>query len=259
MNILILGDVVGRPGRKAINIYLKDLIEEYSADFVIINGENASGGNGLTVKNAQELLQNRVDAITMGNHVWQKRELLAYIEKSNKIIRPLNYPDPCPGDGYKIFQCNGKRIAVINLLGQIFLENVDSPFQKIEEIIEVLMSKADIIIVDFHAEATSEKIAFGYFLDGFATIVYGTHTHVQTADNRILDNGTAYITDIGMVGPLDGVLGIEKKLVIEKMKYKRPVRFEIAKGKIQVNGIIVEIDDNNKAKKIQRVYKIYEN
>ncbi|WKY46545.1 TIGR00282 family metallophosphoesterase [Eubacteriaceae bacterium ES3] len=259
MNILILGDVYGRPGRSLLKNRLNDLINEYNIDFTVVNGENASGGNGLTTKNARELLALSIDAMTMGNHVWQHKDLLLSIDQFEPIVRPLNYPEPCPGKGIGFYQCNGKKIAVINLSGQIYMPSLNCPFNTIKPLMESIKDQADIIIVDFHAEATSEKIAMGYFLDGWATVVYGTHTHVQTADGRLLENQTAYITDVGMTGPIDGVIGVEKEIILETMLNKRPKRFETANGAVQVNGIVVSIDhETNLAKSIQRVYKVFE-
>ena len=264
MNILILGDIYGRPGRKAVKEKLPQLITQYQIDFTIVNGENASGGNGLTTKNAKELLNQPIDVITMGNHVWQQKEFLETIEDFPQIIRPLNYPEPCPGKGYGIFECRLKndeikKIAVVNLSGQIFMPALDNPFNRISPIMDELKNSADLVLIDFHAEATSEKIAFGYFMDGFATAVYGTHTHVQTADERILPLGTAYITDIGMTGPLDGVIGVDREIILETMLTKRPKRFETATGAVQINGIILEIDEiENKVIRITRLYETIE-
>lgn len=264
MNILILGDVYGRPGRKILKDELPRLIAEYQIDFTIVNGENASGGNGLTSKNAKELLSLPIDVITMGNHVWQQKDLLETIDNFPQIIRPLNYPEPCPGKGYDIFTCELKnhkliKIGVVNLSGQIFMPSLNCPFNAMLAIKDELKKSSDLILIDFHAEATSEKIAFGYFLDGYATAVYGTHTHVQTADERILAAGTAYITDIGMTGPVDGVIGVDKQIIIDTMLTKRPNRFVTATGNVQINGIILEIDEiENKVSKITRLYETYE-
>jgi metallophosphoesterase (TIGR00282 family) len=259
MKILILGDIYGRPGRRILRDQLQEIIKENVIDFTIVNGENASGGNGLTVKNAKELLAMPINAITMGNHVWQQKELLTEIDQFSQIIRPLNYPEPCPGKGYHIFEYQNKKIGIVNLSGQIFMPSLNCPFNTIKPIMEKLKENSDIIIVDFHAEATSEKIAFGYFLDGFATVVYGTHTHVQTADERLLPKGTAYITDIGMTGPLNGVIGVDKDIILSNMLTKRPNRFVTATGAVQINGIILEInDETNQAMAIQRFYKTYD-
>ena len=264
MNILILGDVYGRPGRTILKQELPQIISEYRIDFTIVNGENASGGNGLTSKNAKELLNLPIDVITMGNHVWQQKELLETIADFPQIIRPLNYPEPCPGKGYDFFSCEmnndeTKKIAVVNLSGQIFMPSLNCPFNAMMPLMDELKNAADLLLIDFHAEATSEKIAFGYFMDGVATAVYGTHTHVQTADERILAGGTAYITDIGMTGPLDGVIGVDRQIIIDSMLTKRPNRFVTATGAVQINGIILEIDElENKVNKITRLYKTYE-
>jgi metallophosphoesterase (TIGR00282 family) len=263
MNILILGDVYGRPGRTILKQELPRIISEYCIDFTIVNGENASGGNGLTSKNAKELLNLPIDVITMGNHVWQQKELLDTIADFPQIIRPLNYPEPCPGKGYDVFSCElnhgkTKKIGVVNLSGQIFMPNLDCPFNAMVPMVEELKNASDLLLIDFHAEATSEKIAFGYFMDGIATAVYGTHTHVQTADERILAGGTAYITDIGMTGPLDGVIGVDRQIIIDSMLTKRPNRFVTATGAVQINGIVLEIDEiENKVSKITRLYKTF--
>jgi len=259
MKILILGDVYGRPGRKLLKNRLNDLIDEYEIDFTIVNGENASGGNGLTTKNARELLLLPIDVMTMGNHVWQHKDLLESIDQFEQIVRPLNYPEPCPGKGFGFYQCKGKKIAVINLAGQIYMSSMNCPFNTLKPLMKAIKEEADMIFVDFHAEATSEKIAMGYFLDGWATAVFGTHTHVQTADQRLLENKTAYITDLGMTGPLDGVIGVDKEIILETMLNKRPKRFETASGPVQVNGIVVGVDEKtNQPKSISRVYKVYE-
>ena len=264
MKILILGDVYGRPGRKILKEKLALLIAVHHIDFTIVNGENASGGNGLSTKNAKELLSLPIDVITMGNHVWQQKELLETIADFPQIIRPLNYPEPCPGKGYDFFTCtlrNGsiKKICVVNLSGQIFMPNLNCPFNTMAPLRESLTAAADLVIIDFHAEATSEKIAFGYFMDGWATAVYGTHTHVQTADERILDGGTAYITDIGMTGPVDGVIGVDRQIIMDTMLTKRPSRFVTATGNVQINGIILEVDEiENKVSQITRLYEIHE-
>ncbi|MEG0310934.1 MAG: TIGR00282 family metallophosphoesterase [Eubacterium sp.] len=225
MKLLMIGDVVSRPGRTVLKEQLDNIIDEYAIDFTIVNGENASGGNGITEKNAKELLNLNIDVMTMGNHVWNQKEMVHYIDKYPKIVRPLNYPEPCPGKGYDFYECQGKRICVMNLSGQIFMPELDSPFNLFDRVYPELEGKYDLLVIDFHAEATSEKIAFGYYLDGKATVVVGTHTHVQTADNRILQGGTAYITDLGMTGPLNGVIGVEKDIIINNMITKRPELF----------------------------------
>lgn len=253
MRFLAIGDVVGRPGRNILKSTLSKLKENYKIDVVIANCENAAGGNGLTKKVADELFSIGIDVMTMGNHVWANKEIFSFIENETRIIRPANYPEgTTPGRGYNVFEKNNVKFAVINLCGRVFMENLDCPFRKIDEILEKI--ECPIIIVDFHAEATSEKIALGFYVDGRVSCVYGTHTHVQTADEKILPNGTAYITDIGMTGPYDSVLGVDKDIVIQKFTTLLPVRFEVAKGKAQFNGIVFEVDNNNgKAVSIERI------
>ena len=260
MKIMMLGDVYSTPGRTLLTEHCAKLKEKYAADFVIVNGENASGGHGLTRKNADELLSLPIDVITMGNHVWNQREIVDYIEDYPQIIRPANYPDPCPGRGLGFFEKNGVRIAVLNLSGQVFMPEMgECPFNLIQKLYDdQIKDRADIFIVDFHAEATSEKLAMGYFLDGKASIVVGTHTHVQTADAQILPGGTAYITDLGMTGAFGSVIGVEKDIIIRNMLTKRPERFLAEKNKPwQINGIAADIDETTgRARSIERIYEI---
>ncbi|ACM60090.1 hypothetical protein B0S90_1280 [Caldicellulosiruptor bescii] len=253
MRFLAIGDVVGRPGRNILKSTLSKLKENYKIDVVIANCENAAGGNGLTKKVADELFSIGIDVMTMGNHVWANKEIFSFIENETRIIRPANYPEgTTPGRGYNVFEKNNVKFTVINLCGRVFMENLDCPFRKIDEILKKI--ECPIIIVDFHAEATSEKIALGFYVDGRVSCLYGTHTHVQTADEKILPNGTAYITDIGMTGPYDSVLGVDKDIVIQKFTTLLPVRFEVAKGKAQFNGIVFEVDNNSgKAVSIERI------
>ncbi|MPW25810.1 TIGR00282 family metallophosphoesterase [Alkalibaculum sp. M08DMB] len=259
MKILIIGDVVGRAGRNIIQQELTNLKSKYQVDITIANCENASGGNGLTEKNAKEFFENGVDIITMGNHVWDKKDIVNYIDDYTNLIRPANYPDPCPGKGYTIFEKNGIKIGVINISGIVYLNNLICPFTTIDAILEEISSKCKIIILDFHGEATSEKIAMGYYSDGRVSLVYGTHTHVQTADKRILPQGTGYITDVGMTGPFDGVLGVDKDIIIQHLKSRRPVKFEIATGIMQINGLYVEINEKTgKCEAIDNFIKVIE-
>uniref|UniRef100_A0A7C5V116 TIGR00282 family metallophosphoesterase n=1 Tax=Caldicellulosiruptor owensensis TaxID=55205 RepID=A0A7C5V116_9FIRM len=253
MRFLAIGDVVGKPGRNILKNTLSKLKENYRVDVVIANCENAAGGNGLTKKVADELFSIGIDVMTMGNHVWANKEIFSFIENETRIIRPANYPEgTTPGRGYNVFEKNNIKFAIINLCGRVFMENLDCPFRKIDEILKKIDCR--IIIVDLHAEATSEKIALGFYVDGRVSCVYGTHTHVQTADEKILPNGTAYITDIGMTGPYDSVLGVDKDIVIQKFTTLLPVRFEVAKGKAQFNGIVFEVDNNTgKAVSIERI------
>ncbi|MEZ0535741.1 TIGR00282 family metallophosphoesterase [Caldicellulosiruptoraceae bacterium PP1] len=252
MRFLAIGDVVGRPGRNIIKNSLNKVKENYHIDVVIANCENSAGGNGISKKVADELFSAGINVMTMGNHVWANKEIFAFIENEHRIVRPANYPEKTPGRGYNIYINNGNEYAVINLCGRVFMENFECPFKRIDEILERLKTK--IILVDFHAEATSEKKAFGYYLDGRVSCVFGTHTHVQTSDERILPNGTAYITDVGMTGPYESILGVDKDLVIQKFITMLPVRFEVAKGMAQLNGVIIDIDENSgKATNIQRL------
>lgn len=258
MNILFIGDIFGRPGRNIIKNYLTTIKNEYSIDLVIANVENAAGGNGLTTSTAEELFSYGIDIMTSGNHIWDKKEIFELLSKENKILRPLNYPQGTPGKGYIIIEKNGYKVAVINLLGRVYNNSlVDCPFKTLQSILEKIYIDTPNIIIDFHAEATSEKYAMGWFADGKVSAVCGTHTHVQTADNRILDKGTAYITDVGMTGPYNSIIGIESSIVIDKFVTALPVRFEVAKGPSQFNAVYIQIDEKTgKALDIQRLFFI---
>lgn len=245
MNILVIGDIVGRPGRNVLGSLLPEIQRKYDIAFTIANAENAAGGRGLTRSVMNEILAAGIDVITMGNHVWDNKEILTFIHDEFRLIRPANYPGPCPGQGYHLYKGGfNKNVAVVNLSGRVFLPPLDCPFQIMDEIMDELKDAADIIIVDFHAEATSEKLALAYYLDGRVQAVLGTHTHIQTADERILPGGTAYISDLGMTGPKDSILGMDKELVIQKFLSGRPVRLEVASGKAQLEGVILQIDDD---------------
>lgn len=251
MRVLLLGDIFGRPGRKIAAEFLPQLREEYKPDFVVANGENAAGGFGLTRKTAEELFALGIDVLTGGNHIWDQKEMTAYIELEPRVLRPANYPPGVPGEG--IFVHAELPIAVISLSGRVFMSDLDCPFRTMDQILENLPERIKYIIVDFHAEATSEKIALGYYLDGRVSVVAGTHTHVPTADLRILEGGTAYVTDLGMCGPLHGVLGVEPESVISKYITQMPTRFKVAKGPTQLWGIVVDLDENGRAVKVNRV------
>ncbi len=255
MRLLIIGDIVGRSGRRAVKVNVGSLRKEFNLDFVIANGENVAGGKGITEDTARDLFLNGVDVLTMGNHVWNKREAYAYLDRESRIVRPANYPPGTPGRGWAIYTAPGNiTICVINLAGRIFLEALDCPFRRVDEIVKRIKEQARIIIVDFHAEATSEKMAMGWYLSGRVSAVVGTHTHVQTADERILPGGTAYITDLGMTGPMDSVIGVKKDVVIEKFISGIPRYFEVATGPFQFNGAIIEIDEGTgEAVSIRRV------
>ena len=252
MKILILGDVVGKPGRNILGEYLERKKSEY--DLVIVNGENAAAGFGLTEKIAKQFYGFGVDVITSGNHIWDKKEMVEYLKKDHKILRPLNYPRGVAGVGYNIFEAsNGEKVGVISLQGRIFMPPVDCPFQRVEAILEEIKKKTDYIIVDFHAEATSEKMAMGRFLDGRVSVVFGTHTHIQTSDNRILDAGTGYISDIGMTGSHDGIIGMTVDSVLPRFLTSLPTKFEICNDNVRVNGIEVILDEYGKCSEINRI------
>lgn len=246
MNILIIGDIVGRPGRKILKHYLSEIINKHQVEFVIANAENAAGGRGLNREVMQELLGLGIDVLTMGNHVWDNKEILSFINNEPRLIRPANYPPGTPGQGWHLYRGGfNQRIAVINVSGRVFMTPLDCPFRTVEEIL-TMTSDADYIIIDFHAEATSEKQALAYYFDGRVTAVLGTHTHIQTADEKILPGGTAYITDLGMTGPSESILGMDRDLVIKKLTTQLPVRLEVAKGPMQLQGIVISVDENTK-------------
>ncbi|MHB8125500.1 MAG: TIGR00282 family metallophosphoesterase [Desulfitobacteriaceae bacterium] len=256
MNVLFIGDIVGKPGREAVRALLKSFQEEYAIDVTIANAENAAGGNGLTKDVAQELYDLGIDFLTMGNHVWDQRAILNYIDNESRLIRPANYPLGAPGKGYGYIHKLGRKVAVLNLSGRIFLPPLDDPFSGAIRLINIIRQETPIIIVDFHAEATSEKVALGWFLDGKVSAVLGTHTHIQTADARILEQSTAYITDVGMTGPLNSVLGVKKEVIINRFLTQLPVKFEIAGGPLQINAVVLEIDEENgKARSIKNVQR----
>jgi metallophosphoesterase (TIGR00282 family) len=245
MKLLFLGDIVGRTGRDLIRRHVRALASRHGADLVIANGENAAGGAGITRENMLEILAAGVDVITTGNHVWDKRETLEFIGNEPRLLRPANYPDGTPGAGSCVVSAkNGIKVGVINVMGRVFLHAIDDPFRAAErEIARVRGDGAQVIFVDMHAETTSEKIALSYYLDGMVTAVIGTHTHVQTADERILTGGTACLTDVGMTGPHDGVIGIEKATIIARFVTGLPARFETASGDPRMHGVVIEVDE----------------
>jgi 2',3'-cyclic-nucleotide 2'-phosphodiesterase len=254
MKILFIGDVVGSPGRDMIREYLPKLKAKFHPALTIINGENAASGRGITKKIYNQFLENGAQAITLGNHTWDNKDIFEFIDSAKNMIRPANFPEGTPGQGIMYSKVNGHEVAIINLQGRTFLPAIDDPFKKCDELIEEAHKRTSIIFVDFHAEATSEKIAMGWYLDGRVTAVVGTHTHVQTADNRVLPKGTAFITDVGMTGPYDGILGMGKEAVIHKFKTALPVRFEVVEGRTQLNGVLIDVDPKSgTAKGIQRI------
>uniref|UniRef100_A0A7V3ZVJ6 TIGR00282 family metallophosphoesterase n=1 Tax=candidate division WOR-3 bacterium TaxID=2052148 RepID=A0A7V3ZVJ6_UNCW3 len=251
--ILFLGDVCGESGRKALVKGVKFLKERYKPDVIIVNGENAAGGFGITPQIVEDFLSLGIDCITLGDHAFDRKEIINYLEKENRIIRPLNYPPEAPGKGICILEKNNQLVIIINLIGRVFMKPLDCPFRRIdEELIKINNKK--IIIVDFHAEATAEKKAMGYFLDGKVSAVLGTHTHIPTADEQILPKGTAYITDVGMCGAHDSILGMEIEDSLKRLLYGINYRLIPANTNLKVEGVIVEIDSATyKAKRIERI------
>ncbi|MEM6822915.1 MAG: TIGR00282 family metallophosphoesterase [Verrucomicrobiota bacterium] len=255
MRVVFLGDVVGEPGREAVKAVIPRLVDRYAPDFFVVNGENSAGGNGITPKLAYELMRAKVDVITLGDHCWDQREVLSFFSEEPRLIRPFNFPKACPGVGYVVVQGNGFKLGVINAMGRTFMgPAVSNPFNEIEAVIDVISQETRSILVDFHAEATSEKIAFGRFLDGKVSCVVGTHTHVQTADSQIFPRGTAYLTDAGFCGAHDSVIGREVDCIIERNQTLMPVRMKLATGMLQVDGIVVDLDsETGRALKIERL------
>ena len=256
MRILAVGDIVGRTGLQKLKEVLPQVIKENEIDFVIVNGENAADGMGITEKMYKEILELNVNVVTMWNHTWGKKEIFNFINDKH-IIRPANYSPNNPWKGYEIYECNGKNIAVINLIGRTTMPVLsENPFLTTKEIIHEIREVADIIIVDFHAEATAEKIALAYYLDGEVTIIFGTHTHVQTADEEILEKGTAYITDIGMTGPKKSVIGMDVEVSIKRFETSLPEKYKVAEGVGKFNSCMFEInDETNKVVQIKRINK----
>ncbi|HEY3105622.1 MAG TPA: TIGR00282 family metallophosphoesterase [Gaiellaceae bacterium] len=246
MRILFIGDVFGPPGRRAVEKRLKELRNELGVDFCIVNGENAADGMGLTAKLAEKILVSGADVVTLGNHVWRQRDLIPVLEQNYRIIRPANLRGP--GRGLTVGEAvDGTPVAVLNLQGYLFLDVAVHPFVVVEELVEDARSRAKIVVIDFHAEATSEKIALARLLDGRVTAVIGTHTHVQTNDARVQPGGTAAITDAGMTGPHDSVIGVRAELAIERMKTGMPVRFHPAEGDVRIEGVVIDCDADGRA------------
>lgn len=254
MKILAIGDIVGGSGLNKLKEELPKIIEKENIDFCIVNAENTSEGMGLTIKDFNTLLKMKIDVITMGNHTWGKKDIFAFITNP-KLIRPANYSKGVPGKGYCIQECNGKKIAVINLIGRTDMGILsENPFTVAEDLVNKLREKVDIIVIDFHAEATAEKIAMKHFLDGKINIIFGTHTHVQTADEEITEKGTGYITDLGMTGPKNSVIGMDAKASIKRFVTSLPERYKLADGEAILNGCVFELnDDNCKTKSIYRI------
>ena len=255
LNILCIGDIVGRPGRRILADKLQSLVREYDIDCVIANAENAAGGSGLTPQIYDKLLRYGVNLITLGDHTYRKRDIIEVLETAENIARPANLSPQAAGKDFALYKTNkGPTVAVVPLIGRVFMKPADCPFAKIDSLLEPLRREAEVIIVDMHGEATSEKLAMGYHLDGKVSCVFGTHTHVTTADERILPGGTAYITDVGMTGPHDSILGRKIESVLRSFRTQMPVPFDIAQDDVRLNGILVAIDSNTKrAERIERL------
>jgi metallophosphoesterase (TIGR00282 family) len=253
VKVLFVGDVVGGSGRRALAALLPGLLDSHAPDFVVANGENAAGGVGITEKTARELLQLGVDAITLGNHAYRHREVYEYLDREERIVRPANYPKGSPGRGYTVVERDGARLAVINLSGMVFMQAARSPFSEIDSLLSELRGRADHVLLDFHAEATSEKIAMGWHVDGRVTACVGTHTHVPTADGRVLPGGTAYVSDVGMTGPRGGVIGVKREQALERFMSLTNVRFETANEDPWLNAVLIEAGDDGHATAIQQL------
>jgi metallophosphoesterase (TIGR00282 family) len=254
MKIMMIGDVYGEPGRAALTKLLPKVRDQHRVDFTVVNVENSAGGFGVTQPIAEAVLDLGVDVMTTGNHVWDKKETAAYIVKENRLLRPANYPEGTPGAGYITVKAGPHRVTVINLMGRVFMHPIDCPFRKVEAILESVGAETPIRLVDFHCEATSESIAMGWWLDGKVSAVVGTHRHVQTADERVLPGGTAYITDLGMTGPTDGVIGVDREQILQRFLYQMPIRFETAKGPAALHGVVITVDpDTGRASAIERL------
>jgi metallophosphoesterase (TIGR00282 family) len=256
VKVLFIGDIVGRPGRRALRELLPPLLNEYSPHFVLANGENASGGRGLTRDTANELFNLGIDFLTMGNHVWDNREILQFIGTESRLIRPANFPAGAPGAGHGFVRRHGFVLAVLNLQGRVFMAPLENPFAQASRLVGELLRETPLLLVDFHAEATSEKGALAWFLDGKASVVLGTHTHVQTADSRVLPQGTAFITDVGMTGPRNAILGVKKEIIINNFLTQLPARFDVAEGEVQLNAVYLELDAaSGKAQRIEALQR----
>lgn len=254
MNILFLGDIVGSPGRRAVEELLDRLVDRHLIDLVVANGENASGGIGITPMVADQLLNMGIDLLTSGNHIWKHKEIIPYLEDTDRLLRPANYPPDTPGRGYAILETAlGEKVAVINLEGRVFMSPLECPFRTVEKVLAGLPPEVKVILVDMHAEATSEKLAMGWFLDGRVSAVVGTHTHVQTADERILPGGTGYITDAGMTGPLNSVIGMKTEVILERFLTQRPQPFKVASQNVQLQGVVLKLDPQGRCQEITRI------
>jgi len=261
VRICVIGDIIGKPGRLAVVHELPDLRRELEIDMVIANGENTAAGAGLTPSLAEELLDGGIDVITSGNHIWDKREIYDYLDTDRPVLRPINYPDTAPGRGWVVHRTDaGAEVAVINAMGRVFMNQLDSPFTKIDDLLDGAAEPLPPIrVVDFHCEITSEKNAMGWYLDGRVSAVVGTHTHVPTADARVLPQGTAYVSDIGMTGPRDSIIGFSLETVLPRFTEHLPTRFAVAEGPVSLNAVVVTVAvDNGRASAIERIQRTVE-
>jgi len=254
LTILCVGDVFGEPGRRAVQVLLPKLRKQHDVDLVIVNVENSAGGFGVTPQMARAFLEQGVDVMTSGNHIWDRKEIVEYITKENLLLRPANFPAGTPGVGYVTIKTGPHKVAVLNLMGRVFMTPIDCPFRKADEIVPELRKDTSIILVDMHCEATSESQAMGWYLDGRVSAVVGTHRHVQTADERVLPGGTAYITDLGMTGPTEGVIGVDRDIILQRFLTQMPVRFEPARGPAALHGVVIVIEpETGRASDIRRL------
>jgi metallophosphoesterase (TIGR00282 family) len=254
MRIFFIGDIVGAPGRRAVEELLPRVVDRHLIDLVVANGENAAGGIGITPQVAEQLLNLGVDLLTSGNHIWKHKEILPYLDETDRLLRPANYPPDTPGRGWTVIETAiGEKAAVINLEGRVFMNPLECPFRTMDTILAALPPQVKITLVDMHAEATSEKLAMGWYLDGRVSAVIGTHTHVQTADERILPKGTGYITDAGMTGPINSVIGMKKEVILERFLSQRPQSFKVATQDIQLQGVVVHVHGDGHCQEISRV------
>jgi len=255
MRILFIGDILGKAGRQALEGFLERVVADRQIDFTVANGENAAGGMGITPVIASEFLDLGIDVLTSGNHIWAKKEIISFLDEEERLLRPANYPDGVPGRGTGLFQLgNGRKVGVLNLEGRVFMRNLECPFRVGEKEAEKLREETKIIVVDFHAEATSEKMALAWFLNGKVSAVLGTHTHVQTSDEKILSGGTAYITDVGMTGPMASVIGIRRQAALERFLTQIPWKFDVATDEIELQGAIIDVEEETgKTRSIERI------
>src|SRR2546430_7570190 len=255
MNVLMVGDIFGDSGRAALQKLLPRLRQQHAIDVAVVNIENAAGGFGVTPQIARTVLEGGgVDVLTSGNHIWDKKEIIPYIGKENLLLRPANFPPGTPGFGHITVKAGPHRVGVLNLMGRIFMNPIDCPFRKADELVAELRREASVVLVDMHSEATSEVMALGWYLDGRVSAVVGTHRHVQTADERVLPGGTAYITDLGMTGPVDSVIGVDKDIIIQRFLTQMPIRFEPAKGPAALRGVVIAVEpETGRASDIVRI------